>query len=419
MNQRKRISTTICVFLSLFLVTSGSKIFTLFFTEFEKNGIPITVVSIASVVVTATIFVTGLYIGKVIARLGIRKTMILGCILMALSFVMFAISTIPSLFAGFLFLGGGTTFCGYTPASLIISNWYGKKKGLALSAVFTGMSLGASFYSYVAGILLTKWGLRGTGFCVSVFILVTGLPILFLAIREKPDVDPDAADELAAGTDVSAKSTQKDLLLLDVSPKTAGKTALFAVIMVVVLLSSGVVSTVQSYIPSHLQAEGLDTIGASRIYSLMMLVGTLGTLLGGFIADKKGTRTFILYTSVVFFIGTWLLIFCPQQMGLLYVAAVLMGLSYPLCSMTPTLLMADTFGKEAYSGLLGIVQASTFASIGVFFPLTGVLYRVNGSYKMAYVILNLLMIVSIIFTLIATSRKAKERELEKLRVHSL
>ena len=407
MNAKKRLSATVCVFLTLFLVTSGSKIFTLFFTEFEKNGIPMAVVSAASIVVTATIFLTGLSIGKVIQKIGIRGTMVLGCVLMALAFVMFAVSTVPTLFLGFLCLGGGTTYCGYTPASLIISNWYGAKKGLALSAVFTGMSLGASFYSYAAGLLLAKWGLWGTGLCVGVFILVAGLPILLIFLREAPEAGPETSAPASTGKMPRGP-------VLEIPAAQARKTRIFWLIMAVVLLSSGVVSTIQSYIPSHLQAEGLSALQASRVYSLMMLVGTLGTLLGGFLSDQKGTRFFILYTSAAFFIGAWLLVLSPRSMPALYAAAALMGLAYPLCSMTPSLLLSDTFCREAYTGLLGIAQASTFASIGFFFPLTGILYQASGSYRLPYVLLNLLMLLNMALTLAATSRRRRAREQEKL-----
>ncbi|MGN1016870.1 MAG: MFS transporter [Faecousia sp.] len=124
------------------------------------------------------------------------------------------------------------------------------------------------------------------------------------------------------------------------------------------------------------------------------------------LADRFGTRAFILYTSALAWIATWLLIFLPTNPGAMYLAAGMMGLAYPLCTVTPSLLMSDTFGQRACTGLLGLVQASTFVSIGIFFPAAGFLYRAQGSYRWAFTLINLLMVVMVAAAMAATSEKA-------------
>ncbi|MGN1016871.1 MAG: MFS transporter [Faecousia sp.] len=261
------IATTAGVFLSIFLVTSGTKLFTLFFPELERQRIPMTIVSLASVAATAAIFLSGLYIGKIIRVMGMKRMMLLGCALMAAAYVQFAIAGPVILFSGFICLGIATTLCGYTPASLIITNWYTKGRGLALSVVFTGMTLGTALYSALCGVLLTKYGLKMTALIVGGIVLCLGFPAIALLVKEAPAEAPEGEQE------PSGKKTVKSGVL-DLSEQEARKTSLFGLILLVTLLAAGLLSTVQSYIPSHLQNEGLSILQSSQVYSAMMLAGT-------------------------------------------------------------------------------------------------------------------------------------------------
>lgn len=405
------IGTTAGVFLSIFLVTSGTKLFTLFFPEFERQGIPMTIVSLASVAATVAIFVSGLYIGKIIRAMGMKRMMLLGCALMAAAYLQFAFANPVILFSGFICLGVATTLCGYTPASLIITNWYDKGRALALSVVFTGMTLGTALYSSLCGVLLTEYGMKITALIVGGCVFSLGFPAILLLVKEAPAKAPSAEAQKMAEKE---RKTDKPGVL-DISEKEAGKTSLFLLILFVTLLAAGLLSTVQSYIPSHLQNEGMSILQSSQVYSVMMLAGTFGTILGGILADRFGTRVFILYTSALSWIATWLLIFNPTGQGAMFLAAAMMGLAYPLCTVTPSLLMSDTFGQRACTGLLGLVQASTFVSIGIFFPVTGFLYRWQGTYRWAFTLINLLMVVMVVAAMAATSDKIKQKTMQKLK----
>lgn len=375
------------------------------------RALSLTIVSLASVAATVAIFVSGLYIGKIIRSLGMKRMMLLGCALMAAAYLQFAVANPVILFSGFICLGIATTLCGYTPASLIITNWYDKGRALALSVVFTGMTLGTALYSSLCGVLLTEYGMKATALIIGGCVLCLGFPAIALLVKEAP---PEAS-----GANTQTPSEEKPgkvkAGVLDISEQEAGKTPLFLLILFVTLLAAGLLSTVQSYIPSHLQNEGMSILHSSQIYSVMMLVGTFGTILGGILADRFGTRAFILYTSALSFAATWLLIFYPTSQSVMLLAAAMMGLAYPLCTVTPSLLMSDTFGQRACTGLLGLVQASTFVSIGIFFPATGFLYRRQGTYRWAFTLINLLMVVMVVSAMAATSDKIKQKTMQKLK----
>ncbi len=189
------------------------------------------------------------------------------------------------------------------------------------------------------------------------------------------------------------KSKQAQNTSLMLSSKNIGSTdkILYAIITAIAFIGSGVVSVIQSYMPSFWENGGVSTINSSRLYATMMIIGAVASIFAGYIADKYKGTVFVLYTSIVFIIGTAVsLLF--SNLAVLFLAAVLFGIGYPLCSITPAVLMGETYDKETYAKRIGFLQGITFISIAVLFPITGVMFDVFGSFTFAFILMTIMLL---------------------------
>lgn len=390
-------------FASIFFVGSGVKVFLLFLPEFERIGFSIGTVSSLSVLAPVSVFVSGMFVSKVLKKIGVKLTMLIGMLLMATAYFLFSIAINPLVISiSFVCMGISVTFSSYTPATILINRWFDSKRALVLSIVFMGMSVGSAMYSAIAGWLLDNYNFQVTSIVIALMIIVFASIPIFLFVKESPEKLGQVP--YSKGEKKTAKAQGK-IQLLDYSTKQASKTFAFWRIVIITLIAAATLATIQSYLPAHLQFEGMAPIASSRIYSIMMLASAPSTILGGFIAEKYSTKIFILYTALLLIAGTALIIIVPTSFGIMVFAALAVGIAYPLCNITPSLLMNDTFSKKTFDGLIGILQASMAAAAGILFPAVGFAYEYFNSYKVPLWGLIALIAIMIIFTLTKTNKK--------------
>ena len=145
-------------------------------------------ISAAFGIAALTVAVCSPPLGHLLDRLGPRKV-VLPC--MAVFGVAFAsLSTLtPSLlrlYATFVVIGivgNGTTQMGYSRA---VSTWFDRRRGLALSLVMAGVGTGAMVFPPLAQRLISTHGWRFAYAALGGAILLLGIPLTALFVREKP-----------------------------------------------------------------------------------------------------------------------------------------------------------------------------------------------------------------------------------------
>lgn len=399
------------LFLMLFIVASGSKTYILMFSQLEARGFSMSFISICALLTTIAVFVSGMVLHKVTGRLGIRRTMLLGGILMAAAYLLIAFSEgAYALVIAVLLMGVSTTFSGYTPVSIILRKWFTASYGITVSIVFTGMTFGTSFYSLLYGKLVSKFSFSSTLAILALLPIILPIVVDRFLVIECPETVG-----LKPYNEIGQQRSKKNADRIELLPEQARKTGLFWYIIVLIFLLGGAVATAQSFIPAYLEHAGLPLERASYVYSVMMLLAAPASLLGGYIADRFSVRTFLLSTGLAYIFGMILLLIAGNSYVLMFVMAVLMGTAYPCGSLTPSLLMNDSFGTKAYDGLLGIVQATSFISIGIMFMMAGAAYDKLHSYTGVFIALAVTGMVALVAVLLypCVKRRALQRHFDE------
>ena len=166
------------------------------------------------------------------------------------------------------------------------------------------------------------------------------------------------------------------------------------------------VFAIMVHIAPHATEVGIATASAANILATIGGMSIVGKVVMGRAADRIGGRQtlmigFILMTGALF----WMV---PAKMAwMLYVIAVIFGLGYGGCAVSPSPLVADLFGVRSHGLIFGVFGISvTSGGIG---PLvTGYIFDVTGSYRLAFLICAFISLAGIILTAAVKQKRVSD-----------
>lgn len=292
---------------------------------------------------------------------------------------------ISSLFIGFFWLNSALI-----PVSMVITNWFEKQRGLAMSIAMAGIGVGGTIFSPIVTKLLTAYGWRMTYRIMAVVVLVIALPAAFFLVRKTPEemgLEPYGHGESpAAAQKTPAKKTRE--LTLSVS-ESKGK--LFFWLMIVGMLLNGLINSgaLGQFPPAIEELHGAEV--QAVIISIYSMVGIFGKIVLGWLNDKFGTVISTVLGCSAFAVS-FIFMLMGSNVTMLYIMAVLFGLGDAIGTVTPPLVTSAVFGTQKYGEAYGI--ANSFTQIGLTFGslMVAAIYDASGTYTGAWVLLFVLTI---------------------------
>jgi MFS family permease len=154
-------------------------------TEFHSNR---TAISFAFTLTNLMVAVCSPFVGRLADRFGPRKVIIPAAIIFGVMLIAFKfISTnLWQLYAAFIFAGiiGGAA--APVPYGKVVSNWFDKRRGLALGVTMIGIGIGAIVMPPALQRIITHLGWRGAYAIVGCAVLLISVPIIALFLKDSP-----------------------------------------------------------------------------------------------------------------------------------------------------------------------------------------------------------------------------------------
>jgi len=227
-------------------------------------------------------------LGFLLDRFGPRR-IILPCILVfSFAYASLALLT-PHLihfYLAFFFIGlvgSGTAFLGY---SRVISTWFDRRRGRALSIMLAGGACGAMIMPVITQAVITHYSWRAAFAVLGFLALALGFPLTARFVREQPV----AGQNVHISTDVG-ESVGKVL---------GGR--VFWIIAVTVCLSAISATGAVTHLSALLTDRGVSTRGAAYAIAIIGAAGLTGRFLIGTFLDRFfGVRVYqtMLLTTVI------------------------------------------------------------------------------------------------------------------------
>ncbi|MDY6916458.1 MAG: MFS transporter [Chloroflexota bacterium] len=131
-------------------------------TLIDVLGASTTAVSAAVSVYLLVIGLTGPIVGRLTENYGPKLVLLVGGVIGAAGLMLLSLtSSLWHLYVLYAFVGLGLSAAGFIPASVAISHWFVKRRGLAMGISTTGMSIGAMLIAPLTGYLIESIGWRG------------------------------------------------------------------------------------------------------------------------------------------------------------------------------------------------------------------------------------------------------------------
>lgn len=348
------------------------------------------------------------FMGRLLARGNMKLIMSASVIIAGLGFMAYSlVDSIVWFYLIAVIVGISTAGFANIPISIMITNWFHEKKGIAMSIAFTGTGVGAAILSPLLSGILQSYGWRTAYVLSGISVIVISLPFILLFASKSPEEKgitaygaEDGVEESPAENKISgAPAVGSGLTLKEV--KSTSMFWLFIIGMSCIALVAG---GVQMHIPSYLQSVGHSVTFAGTIVSVLSLANMAGKLILGPVLDKFGTFGGAVYTGVLMTVALGSLL-AAQTSTLAFVFAIAYGLSIVIASVGPTFITADIFGRKDFGAIFGFMQVFFVAGSSVGVILSGFIYDATQSYAFAWLFFLALFIVGMACILISNRLK--------------
>ena len=324
----------------------------------------------------------GIMMGRVADRRGVLVAVVVGAIGLGVGFV--AAGTAGSLWGFSLahgvligLLGTSATFA---PLVADTSQWFSRRRGIALAICMSGNYLAGVVWPPVMQHFIDSVGWRSTYIGLGVFCVLTLVPLALLLRRHAPVA--------TAAVSAASAAPLRSARFVGVSDP-ARPLGLPPGMLQFLLCVAGVACCVAMAMPQvHIVAYCTDLgFGAARgaeMLSLMMGAGIVSRLASGWISDHIGGLHTLLLGSVLQ--GVALLLFLPFD-GLvpLYVVSGLFGLFQGGIVPSYALVVREYFSPAQAGARVGTVLMATLLGMALGGWMSGAIFDWTGSYQAAFV----------------------------------
>lgn len=335
--------------------------------------------------------VTGIaspFVGVLIDRYGSRTVMVTGAVIMGSAFVLLGfMSALWHLYALNAVAAVGLACTAWIPTQTLISNWFEKKRGMAMGIALTGIGFGGLFMAPVAAHLIGRLGWRGAyaGLASLVFVIV--VPVILAIVRSTPadlGLRPDGATAERTPTG-RARPDALHPPPLGLELSDCVRTSAFWILSLAHFLWVFANLSIVMHLVAFLTDAGFQPHTAALALGLMVGASVGGRVIFGVVADRL-TKRFILSAALLLHAVAALSLFTVTATAALPAFVVLFGLALGGTAVLVPLLVGECFGLLSFGKVLGLVMISATLGAALGPVLTGRIYDVTGSYHLAFTI---------------------------------
>ncbi len=325
-------------------------------------------------------------IGRAVDRFGMSSALIGAAILVAVGYSLAAMSGSVLILSAVHFLIGFGTAASFGPLIADASQWFLKRRGVAVALVASGNYLSGAIWPLLLTGRLEAEGWRSVYLFLAVLTVVVVIPLALLLRRGLPEAAAHhttrMAAERAATTGLSPRALQWLLAIAGVGCCVA-------------------MSMPQVHIVAYCVDLGFGPAIGAEMLSLMLLGGVASRLVSGLLADVLGGIRTLLIGSAL---QTLALVLYLPSAGLtsLYVVSLVFGLSQGGIVPSYAVIVREYLPAKEAGARVGFVMMATIVGMALGGWMSGWIYDLTGSYQMAFLngiacnVLNLGIVVMIL-----------------------
>ena len=353
---------------------------------------------------------TGPLAGYLIDRLGARRMVLMGLLIVGAGFIIFSRTTnIPVFYLSYAVIMLGASFGTWLPLISVLNKWFIRKRGRAMAIAGEGQFVGG-----VTLVPLLAWvvamdhlGWRTTALSIGLVFIAVAWPISRLTrdrpedYGQHPDGDPSSASSSAlpeAGPTVETAGREQQLP--DFTAREAMRTPAFWFTTVGQALSAMLVATLIVHLVPMLTDRDLSLQMASYVWASLLAAGAVSQLVGGYLGDRM-PKNKVIFGFTTIQAGGFLMLGLVQNTPMAFLFAVMFGMGWGGRIALMTAMRGDYFGQRAFATITGISMAPLFILMLVAPLFAAAMFDIRHSYQLPFVVLAALGSLSGVMFLLA------------------
>ena len=317
--------------------------------------------------------VGGILMGRLVDSLGVFRPLVAGILVLSLGYVATAFAETHwqfSLAYGLLIAMLGCAIS-FGPLIADTSLWFDKRRGMAVGICASGNYLAGTVWPPILQRLIEAHGWRQTHVWVALFCLVTMLP-LALVLRRPPPHQRSASGAALGSVSRHVGPPPFSLPVMQVLLIIAGITCCLAMAMP------------QVHIVAYCGDLGYGAARGAEMLSLMFGFGIISRLGSGWVADRIGGLNTLLIGSFLQTVALALYVPFDSLVSLSIVSA-LFGLFQGGLVPSYAIIIREYFPPEQAGMRVGITLTATLMGMAAGGWLTGAIFDIAGSYRVAFI----------------------------------
>jgi len=353
-------------------------------------------------------------VGTLVDRLGPRKVMLPGIIILCAGLVLSAY--VRSLLQLYLFygvvVGLGATTVSIVPYSAILSYWFEKRRGLASGIAVSGMGVSTFALVPLSQYIIEATGWRSAYIALGVLTFFLLFPFTAWLLRHKPaelSLEPD-------GGNVSTGRANRGLQVVDPhwakTDWTLGRVMrerrFWAVLMYSFLIIIPLY-VILIHSAGLLIARGFDRMDAAFVVAFLGVASSVFKVFWGWLSDRLGREITFTMGASALALGTLSLLAIDGggPSWLVYAFVTLAGCGWGVTSPIFMSVAADLFQGRSFGLIYGINEAVLGLGAAVGPWLGGLVYDTTGTYRVALMIAIVSTVLSCPFVWMAAPRMVR------------
>lgn len=285
----------------------------------------------------------------------------------------------------------------FMPVSMLITAWFDKMRGLAMSITLAGIGFGGSILAPIINYFITNYGWRTCYRYVGIIIIVISCPVIFFILKPTPELK----GLQPFGSGWTRPEKQKKTAEISDEGKVnisfqQSKTKTFFWINMLGFFGMGLVCSAPMRQMNPYITDIYGAAFAAGVISISSLGGVFGKILLGWLHDRIGNQRSAAIAFIAFALAFIFALMGKSNPDMLYVYIVLYSFAAGVGTVSAPLLISATFGKENFNVMRGITQTPLQAGMSLGGLMVSGIFDLTGAYTLGWITCAAISIFSIV-----------------------
>ena len=316
--------------------------------------------------------------GRLNDWLGPRLIMTVCGVFFGLSYLLMSqLSTISQLYLFQGVLTGVSLSGSFAPLLATIPRWFVKRRGIMTGIVVSGVGLGGVIMAPLSNWVISSYGWRTSYSIVGIIAM-----LLIVLAAQFLRREPDQLGQVPYGAD-TGKTDNPQFEFRGLSLGEAIHTKQFWLLCFIFFSLFYCVDTIMVHINPHATDLGISATSAANILAIIGGASIIGKLLSGITGDKIGNKKAIIIFFIVMSVSL-VLLQLAKELWMFYLFAAIFGIGFGGLTTLQSPIAAGLFGLRSLGIILGIFLFATAIGNSLGPLLTGYIFDITSSYRLAF-----------------------------------